>query len=141
VPKKVETLPDTNAVLRYLLQDVPDQSRAASAFFERVRSGDERAIVLESVLVECIYVLLKHYRVPKAELTDSLIGLLRYRGMAGKDRRVLIAALRLYAENNLDPVDCMLLARAAEGRFPILSFDKAVNRFASHSNSRHASQP
>lgn len=60
MPRKADFLPDTNVLLRYLLKDDPEQFSRAEEFFERIREGKERAILLEGVLVECLYVLTKH---------------------------------------------------------------------------------
>jgi predicted nucleic-acid-binding protein len=57
VPRSASVLPDTNVVLRYLLKDVPDQFARAEQFFEEVRTGKTKAVMLESVLVECVYIL------------------------------------------------------------------------------------
>ena len=57
--RRPATLPDTNVILRYLLADVPEQFTTAKEFFEKVRTGVEPAVISESVLVECLYVLTK----------------------------------------------------------------------------------
>lgn len=113
--KYVEILPDTNVVLRYLLHDDAVQYERAAEFFERVRVGNEKAIIIESVLVECVYILMKFYKVPKREVADNLTKLLQYKGIANVDRKTLVEALRLFAEQNLDIVDCIVLARVKQG--------------------------
>jgi predicted nucleic-acid-binding protein len=128
VAKYVETLPDTNVVLRYLLHDDAVQYEKAAEFFERVRVGNEKAIIIESVLVECVYILMKFYKVPKREVADTLTKLLQYKGIANGDRKTLADALRLFAEQNLDIVDCILLAKAKQGKGRLFSFDKALNK-------------
>ena len=116
-------LPDTNTVLRYLLLDVKEQSERATAFFETVRDGHQPALLLESVLVECVYVLTKHYRVPQTAAASSLRGLLDYRGFVNDDREELITALEHYGTTRLDIVDCLLLAKASKEGKDIFSFD------------------
>jgi predicted nucleic-acid-binding protein len=123
-------LPDTNVVLRYLLKDVPEHYAQAERFFESVRTGAAKALILESVLVECVYILLKFYHVPKPMAADSLIGLLQYKGIANKDKAELIAALQIFAREAVDIVDCLLVARARHGKGRLLSFDKDVKRLA-----------
>jgi predicted nucleic-acid-binding protein len=123
-----ETLPDTNVILRYLLADVPEQFDKAEAFFEQVRVGKQRALVLESVIVECVYVLTKFYQVPKGQTVSILIDFLQYKGIVNSDRETLVAGLRLFAENSLDLVDCLLLARARLHGEAVFTFDKALNK-------------
>ncbi len=128
--EKAETLPDTNVVLRFLLADVPEQFAAAESFFEKVRIGSERALVLESVVVECVYVLTKYYRVPKEEVVATLTELLQYKGVVTPGKDLLVAGLRVYGESGLDIVDCLLLAQARASGRRIFSFDKKLNRLS-----------
>ncbi len=126
--KYVEILPDTNVVLRYLLHDDAVQYEKAAEFFENVRVGNEKAIIIESVLVECMYILMKFYKVPKREVANTLTKLLQYKGITNVDRKTLVEALRLFAEQNLDIVDCIVLARVTQGEGRLFSFDKALNK-------------
>lgn len=128
MPKKAEMLPDTNIVLRYLLRDDAVQYAKATAFFENVRVGKEKAVIMESVLFECVYILMKFYKVPKRETANVLTMLMQYKGIANIDRKTLVDALRIFAEQNLDIVDCILLARAKQGKGRLFSFNKALNK-------------
>ncbi len=120
-PKVV--LPDTNVVLRYLLRDHEAHYAQAHEFFEAVREGKRHALLLEGVLVECIYVLTKFYQVPRSEAAEKLQGLLLYKGMRNPDRGELLAALKRYEGTNLDIVDCILLAKGANEETEVFSFD------------------
>ncbi len=121
-------LPDTNVILRYMLRDIPDQFEKASAFFEQVRTGVKRTVILESVVVECVYVLMKFYGAPKAEVAASLTGLLQYKGVVNSDRTSLMDALRLLADTGLDMVDCVLVAKGRRDGLEIMTFDKQMNK-------------
>lgn len=72
MPKSGDILPDTNVLLRYLLRDDAAQYAKAEAFFADIRIGKEKAVILESVLVECVYILIKFYKVPRGETADIL---------------------------------------------------------------------
>ena len=120
-------LPDTNTILRYLLGDEPRLYEKAARFFEKVRVGEEKAVILESVLVECIYVLTKYYKVPKKEASAKLKELLHYRGFINDDRDELIEALTVFAEkSSLDIVDCILCAKARRPGMSLFTFDEAL---------------
>lgn len=116
-------LPDTNAVLRYLLHDHEEHFAKASEFFEAVREDRRQAVLLEGVLVECVYVLTKFYQVPRSEAAGSLHDLLQYKGMRNPDRQELLDALKRYAETKLDIVDCILLAKGSDDSTEVFSFD------------------
>ncbi len=105
-------LPDTNVILRYLLADEPQYHEKAARFFEKVRTGAEKAVILESVLVECVYVLTKFYKVPKEEAAGKLRDLMHYKGIANADRAELAEALSLFSRKpSLGIVDCILSAK------------------------------
>lgn len=123
-------LPDTNVILRYLLKDVPAQFAQAERFFEEVRIGRTKAVILESVVVECVYILLKFYHVPKHVAAEAVIGLLQYKGVVNRDKPELIEALQLLANQTIDMVDCLLLAKTRRGKGQLLSFDKELNRLS-----------
>jgi predicted nucleic-acid-binding protein len=122
--KKQATLPDTNYILRYLLRDNESHYVEAADFFENVRSGKELALIAESVMVECLYVLTKHYKVPRAESAKSLYGVLLYKGIV--NREILTKALTLFADTTLDPVDCLLIAMTSIEGHSVRSFDRAL---------------
>lgn len=124
-------LPDTNTIIRYLLNDHIRLSKTAQDFFEKVKNGEKKVVVLESVISECIYVLLKIYNVPKKEAAESLVKLLSYKGVANSDRKELIDALSLFAEKNLDIVDCILCSKSKNYKMPLFSFDKDLLKHSS----------
>ena len=119
-------LPDTNTILRYLLEDVTQLSAKASAFFEKVRVGNEKVLILESVLAECVYVLIKFYKVPKPEVVEKLKGLLLYKGIANEDKKDLVEALNIYSDHGIDIVDCILCAKTRNHNLLLLSFDEKL---------------
>lgn len=120
-------LPDTNTILRYLLEDEPRLYEKAAKVFEKVRTGEERVLILESVLVECVYVLTKFYKVPKKEASAKLQELLHYRGVMNDDRDELVEALTTFADkSSLDIVDCILCAKAKKSNMSLFTFDEAL---------------
>jgi predicted nucleic-acid-binding protein len=123
VTKHKVVLPDTNAILRYLLSDHAAQYAVACDFFEAVREGKRQALLLEGVLVECVHVLTKFYKVPRVEAAGELRALLQYKGVLNSDRQELLDALKRYADTKLDIVDCLLLARSMGKDAEVFSFD------------------
>lgn len=126
----LSTLPDINVILRYLLKDDVVRFGEAELFFEGVRTGKEKVTILESVLVECVYVLMKFYKVPRGKAVEVLTGLLQYKGVVNRDLEVLLSAMRIFGASNLDVVDCVLLARARATGQMIVSFDNSLKKLA-----------
>jgi predicted nucleic acid-binding protein len=128
VKKLARSLPDTNTIIRYLINDDPVLFSKAQEFFDKIKNGDAKALILESVVAECIYVLTKIYRVPRDKAAGSLIDLLRYKGIDNKDRQELIQALTLFTEKGLDIVDCLLYAKAIASGDHLFTFDADLHR-------------
>jgi predicted nucleic acid-binding protein len=126
--KPARSLPDTNTIIRYLINDDPLLFNNAKGFFEKVKNGEIKAVILESVIAECIYVLTKIYLVPKNKASGRLIDILRYKGIVNNDRQELIDALTLFSEKSLDIVDCILYVKAISGGDNLFTFDLDLNR-------------
>ena len=126
--KSTVNLPDTNAIIRYLIKDDLNQYITAEAFFAQVLNGATKAVILEGVLVECIYILTKIYKVPRKEAAVRLADLLLYKGIQNRDREELRAALNLFAEKNLDIVDCILCAKAWKNAAILFTFDEGLKK-------------
>ena len=126
--KPEKKLPDTNVIVRYLMKDDEAQYSKAKEFFDKVKSGSSKAIIIESVIAECIYVLTKFYKVPRSTAAESLSDILHYRGIANDDQKELIRALALFSERNIDIVDCILCVKAANADVSLFSFDDDLNK-------------
>jgi predicted nucleic-acid-binding protein len=127
MPSSAPKLPDTNTIIRYLIKDEPSLFEEASAFFDSVLAGEQRVVILESVLVECVYVLQTIYKVPKEHIVDSMTKMLRYRGIANADKEELISALAIFRDKNIAIVDCILAAKAKSYNMTLFTFDKKLN--------------
>lgn len=128
--KPARSLPDTNTIVRYLVADHLALHAKAKEFFDDVKRDGTKAVVLESVLAECVYVLTKIYKVPRNETAESLIAVLRYKGIANDDRSELIGALSLFSECGLDIVDCILCAKSAAGQDRLFTFDAELQKLS-----------
>ena len=128
--KPARSLPDTNIIVRYLVKDNITLYTKAKDFFDKVKEGSEKAVILESVIAECIYVLTKIYQAPKDKASNSLIDILHYKGIANDDQKELIRALTLFSERNIDIVDCILCAKAVGSGDNLFSFDEELNKLA-----------
>jgi predicted nucleic-acid-binding protein len=130
VRKPIRSLPDTNTIVRYLVKDDLALYAKAKDFFDKVKNGSEKAVILESVIAECIYVLTKIYRVPKDKTSNSLINILHYKGIANDNQKELIRALTIFLEKGIDIVDCILCAKAAGSGDNLFTFDEELNKIA-----------
>ncbi|MCX7109769.1 MAG: PIN domain-containing protein [Proteobacteria bacterium] len=119
---------DTNVILRYLLKDNAKLFEQAKPFMDALKTGQNQAYILEGVLVECVYVLLKVYQIPRQEIADALGGVLDYSGIVGTDKKRLKQSLKFFSKHNVDIVDALIYATAIERGLEIFSFDKDIKR-------------
>lgn len=126
--KPAGSLPDTNTIVRYLVADDLALHAKAKDFFDKVKHGSVKAVILESVIAECIYVLTKIYKVPREKAAESLIDVLRYKGITNDDQQELIHALSLFSEQGLDIVDCILCAKTAASGGYLFTFDADLQK-------------
>jgi len=130
VKRPGNSLPDTNIIIRYLVADEPTLHAKAKDFFDKVKNGGVKAVILESVIAECIYVLTKIYKVPRERAAGSLTDILHYKGIANGDRQELIRALSLFSEESGDIVDCILCAKAVANGDHLFTFDLDLSKLS-----------
>jgi len=121
--------PDTNVLLRYLLADVEEQYQEIRPFFETLKQGRQKAVILSEVLLETFYVLTKTYNVPAREAAEALKDLLLYKGVINRDRKLLLEAFNLFFESRgLSLLDCFMCVKAWKQKGKILTFDQKLKR-------------
>jgi predicted nucleic-acid-binding protein len=125
-PAKVY-LVDTNVILRYLLGDHKTFSPKSKAFMELISQGTKKAEIPSVVIVECVYVMEKFYKIPTKEIVDTLTKILNFSGIVNSDKSEILEALFKYANTNTDIVDCMLAAMSSSEKV-IISFDKDFDK-------------
>ena len=128
--KQTKSLPDTNTIIRYLVKDDLNLYKKAKEFFDKVKDGSTKAVILESVVAECIYVLMKIYQVPRDRVVGSLVDILHYKGIANEDQKELVRALTLFADHGIDIVDSILCTKATSSGASLFSFDEELNKIA-----------
>jgi len=111
---------DANAFLRYLLNDIEAQAKAARLV---VDSGE--AILTNEVLAEVVYVLEKVYELPRLKIAEALEDLVE--SVQCDDRELVFGALAAFRANRkLDIVDAILAARHRLRHAEVMTFDREL---------------
>ena len=118
---------DTNVILRYLLNDHETHSPMAIAFMLQVSDAINKAEIPAVVVVECVYVMEKFYKVPRNKIVESLSAILNFSGIVNTDRSEILKALLKYETSNTDIVDCILAAQSSSEKV-VVSFDKDLEK-------------
>jgi predicted nucleic acid-binding protein len=122
-------LVDANVVLRYLTGDPPDLAEAAFKTLSAAEQGLVGLVLTPITVAEIVWVLESFYGYPKARIGETLSHFLRSQGLEVMQLDLLIHALSLYGEKNIDFADALLAGFAlSQGLEFIYSFDKHFAR-------------
>jgi predicted nucleic-acid-binding protein len=120
---------DTNVLVRFLVQQPPDQYTRARALMEKV-SGGQVEIRISAVVVGEVAAILHHvYGQPQAEVAQALLALVTARGVQLDEQAIVIAALEHARDlTDVDFVDAYVAEKAAGDGLAVASFDKALHK-------------
>jgi predicted nucleic-acid-binding protein len=124
-----ELLLDANVLVRFLVQDDPKQSAAATALFEKAERH-EAVLHLDGLTVaETVYVLIGRYGQRRSDVVNVLLAVVQNAGVETTQREIVIDALQRFAAMNVDFPDAWLAARAAQFACEVASFDRDFDKF------------
>ena len=120
---------DTNVLLRFLLQDDPLQSQAATRLVSAALAAGQMLYVPVSVALELEWVLRSRFKQDKAAVAQTFSGLLDALELRFEAEAALEWALNQYESGSADFADCLHAALARQaGELPLWTFDKAAAR-------------
>lgn len=99
---------DTNVLVRYLVQDDPAQSKAATKFIEEQCTRENPGFLNHLVLCETLWVLEGCYRQSKEVLVQTIEQVLRVAQIRVKDPQVVWQALSDYRKSRADFADHLI---------------------------------
>jgi predicted nucleic acid-binding protein len=120
---------DTNVLLRFLLDDHPELSRAASGLFQQAAAGKCLLILTDLGIAEAVWVLTSYYKLEREKVAESLAKLLVKAGVHCPTLEPVFDALARFKATNCDFFDCYLAAQAASSGVAIASFDSDLRKF------------
>lgn len=121
------SLIDTNIIIRFLVGDHDEHLQIATEIFTKVENGEIEVEILEPVIMEALFVMLKFYKLPQSEVITDLKRLIALRGVVG-DKVLLVETLNIVQDKNVDFVDALICAKSRLQGYGKLSFDKDVNK-------------
>jgi predicted nucleic-acid-binding protein len=121
---------DSNVLVRYLVQDDPDQARTAAELLENQCSVDEPGFVNAITLVELVWVLERSYHYTRAQIAPVLEDLLTSADLTFEHAASAWDALQSYRSGNIGFAD-LLIGRI--NRFHGCRTTKTFDRKASRS--------
>ena len=90
------------------------------------------------VVAEVVYVLQKIYGLPRKEISAALTRFVSLENVETEHAEILLEAFRVFAQMNIDFVDCLLYAFNVIKGYNVFSFDKKLNALLSGSPTEYA---
>ena len=114
---------DTNCLLRWLLNDIPEQ---ASLVTELINSGDNLAVA-DAVLIETVFILEKLKKISRETIEKAIMAVIENDSILCNKELFTEILPVYYSHPKLSFVDCYLEAFARKtGNTPLLTFDKKL---------------
>ena len=121
---------DTNILVRYLVEDDPEQTRLADRLIDSLTSTNPGWVGL-TALAETVWVLTRTYRLNRRRIVPILESLLVSREIVIEQSDMVREALRLYRSGKADFPDCLIaLSATAAGCSRTVTFDWRAARDA-----------
>jgi predicted nucleic-acid-binding protein len=115
------SLVDTNIILRYLLNDIPELSEKA-----RLELKSSNVRILTQVVAEVIYVLSKIYKINRKEISENLLKIFSLDGVIVENEEIVVFAIAEYGNSKLDFVDELLYAHSKIRGIMVKTFDSGL---------------
>jgi len=123
--KAHEAFIDTNLLLRFLLNDLPQQADAVEGLLKRAAAGSVTLTTNVMVIAELVWTCESFYRLSKQEIRDKVVMILNTSGLRVENHDLLLQAVLIYADQNIDFIDAYNGCWAKDKRIPLVySFDQ-----------------
>ncbi len=121
-----QVIVDTNALLRFLLNDIPQQKKAVEKLLQQAKKNKITLCILPIVIFEIDFTLRKYYKFDKDKVIDKLESIVGTTYMQVEQKEIFLESLKLYRAINISFVDCFLLLQAESRNAEIFTFDKKL---------------
>ena len=123
--RKRDAFIDTNLLLRYLRNDLPEQADAVEALLKRAAAGNVSLTTNVMVIAELVWTCESFYKLSKQEIRDKIVMILNTPGLQIENHDLLLQATLLYADRNIDFIDAYNGCWAKDQRIPLVfTFDQ-----------------
>lgn len=120
---------DTNILIRYIIQDMPEQSMKATKFLERHCTVDNPGHISLIVLCEIVWVLRKAYSYRKEDILNVLLMILSAAEFSFESPAIAWEAMRQYKNGVADFADYLIgELNKSNGCVATITFDKQMGK-------------
>ena len=123
-----KVLLDANIIIRFFEGESALDYEKSVEIIEEISEGKIKALLLDLVIAEIIYVSRRIYKREKMEISTVLREMILMEHLYVENQPIVLEALTLYAVNNIDFADAILCAKKRLEGFEVLSYDKDVKK-------------
>jgi len=106
---------DTSALIRFFTRDDETKAKKAKDLLE----SNEELLLIDAVLLELVFTLIKFYKLPKIQLLEVIKYLLSRSNIKANPK--IRNAVKIFEEKNMSITDCLVVAYGEGNK--IASFD------------------
>ncbi len=96
---------DTNLFIRYFTRDDEEKAQKVLALLKRVERDKERITTSPLVIFETIFTLESFYEVPKKEIKELILPILKLKGLKLSNKEIYEQALDVHVKKNISFTD------------------------------------
>ena len=116
---------DTNFLLRFYLDDIPDQASKAKRMIQAAKEGALLLVTDLIVICEMVWVMDSFYGLDKEQISEKMTNLYRTPGISIINGELLSDSLAVYVDKNIDFTDAVIGVSATKNHIEYLaSFEK-----------------
>lgn len=115
-----------DVIISYLVND--QHYKDARYLFDLVKLNRGKLHITQAVLVQAVKAFEQQYKIPRSEITKALTSILSYKKILNNDKPVLMKALELFAQMQIDFEDCITIAHKEIYQLEIVSFNEGVKQ-------------
>jgi predicted nucleic-acid-binding protein len=116
---------DATVILRFLMNDPPEMAERSARLMAKAERGEVSLYISLLVLAEVIWVLKSFYRYSMTAIAHVIISLVSAPGINVDNRELIIRAVELARDRNVDFVDAHLALQAAGHGETVCIFDES----------------
>lgn len=118
----IKLLVDTNVLIRLIVKDDESKFGTIVKLVKKVENNELTLVIPTIVIAECCWLLKSFYNLKKHRISEYLLDIIQSENVEVEEE-IVIEALKLYAEKNVDFADA-LLSLKTKGDIRLLTWDK-----------------
>jgi len=122
-----KVLLDANIIVRFFEGESAVHYEKSASIIRDISVGKVKALLLDMIVAEIIYVTRRVYMREKSEIVQVLKEIISMPYLYVNNQLLLFQALDIYASANIDFADAVLCAKKQVEGYEVLNFDKEVN--------------